>query len=221
MAERSTIAEVKAWEEVQQSISVSILEDQARTTIAGQPSWETTAGLGPMLRDVSRMYEAKGSSAVEINVVRLKIFVLRNATSKTMYRYRLLCMVMTGALECQSSQHTLLTITRPVDVGVPEAWDPTFGEFMNNSYHYHPKNLDHNSGNPIGISVCQLSARDDRRVTASGSYLTASPPNLTIMTDTVIAKIVFEGKKAIGVEAEGKQCICIFVSLSYTTREAD
>ena len=48
-----------------------------------------------------------------------------------------------------------LSIYRPIDVGVAETWDPGFGEFLRNSYHYHPRNLDHNSGNPIGISVCQ------------------------------------------------------------------
>ncbi|KAL8882936.1 MAG: hypothetical protein Q9198_000135 [Flavoplaca austrocitrina] len=43
------------------------------------------------------------------------------------------------------------------DVGVTEVWDPGFDEFIKNAYHSHPKNNNHNSGDPIGISVCQLS----------------------------------------------------------------
>ncbi len=91
-------------------------------------------------------------------------------------------------------------------MGVPEAWDPGFGEFLRNSYHYHPKNLDHNSGDPIGVSVCQLSAHNGKRVTASEAYLTSNPPNLTIVTETTITKVLIQAKKAVGVEANGKHC---------------
>lgn len=51
-----------------------------------------------------------------------------------------------------------LARSRLVDVGVPGAWDPGFGDFMRNSYHYHLQNLDYNSEDPIGVSVCQLSS---------------------------------------------------------------
>lgn len=40
---------------------------------------------------------------------------------------------------------------RPIDVGVAETWDPGFGEFMRNSYHYHPKILDHDSAVPLAL----------------------------------------------------------------------
>ena len=77
---------------------------------------------------------------------------------------------------------------------------------MRNAYHYHPKNLDHNSSNPIGVNVCQLSAHSGKRVTASDAYLASTPPNLTIVTETTITKILIRGKKAIGVEAHRKHC---------------
>ena len=89
-------------------------------------------------------------------------------------------------------------------MGLSEAWDPGFGEFMKNAYHYHLKNLDHNSGNPIGISVCQLSAHNGKRVTASVAYLTSNPPNLTIVTETTVTRVLIRGKKAVGVEAYEK-----------------
>ncbi|KAL8772284.1 MAG: hypothetical protein Q9209_002496 [Squamulea sp. 1 TL-2023] len=92
----------------------------------------------------------------------------------------------------------------PVDVGVTEVWDPGFGDFMKNAYHYHPKNNEHNSGDPIGISVCQLSACDARRGTAAGAYLATTPTNLSIKTQTTVSKLVYEGKKVVGVETDGK-----------------
>ena len=101
---------------------------------------------------------------------------------------------------------TILTRHSLVDVGVTEIWDPGFDEFMKNAYHYHPKNNNHNSGNPIGISVCQLSACGGHRVTASGAYLTSTPSNLTIMTDATVIKLVFKGKGVVGVEVNGKTC---------------
>ncbi|KAI4179969.1 MAG: hypothetical protein L6R41_007539, partial [Letrouitia leprolyta] len=92
----------------------------------------------------------------------------------------------------------------PVDVGVAEAWDPGFGDFMRKAYHYYPKNGDHNSGDPIGIGVCQLSTHNGNRVTASGAYLASTPPNLSIKTNTTVARLVFEGKRVIGVDIGGE-----------------
>ena len=99
-----------------------------------------------------------------------------------------------------------LTVLRPIDVCILDSWDPGFGDFMKNSYYYYPKNLDHNSGNPIGVSVCQSSANGRKRVTASGSYLKSGMPKLKIMTQVAVTKILFQGKKAVGVESDGSQC---------------
>jgi len=86
-------------------------------------------------------------------------------------------------------------------VGLTTAWDPTFGEFLEKTFQYYPKNLDHNSGNPLGIAVCQQGTHNGLRVTASGAFLNMRPPNLTVMTDTAITQSLFDGKKAIGVAA--------------------
>jgi len=91
---------------------------------------------------------------------------------------------------------------------------------MRNAYHYHPKNLDHNSGDPIGISVCQQGIHNGKRVTASGAYLASSPPNLTIMTEASITKILFQEKKAVGVEAEGKKSSSTFPAYGVAHRDS-
>ena len=92
---------------------------------------------------------------------------------------------------------------------------------MRNSYHYHPKNLDHNSGNPIGVSVCQLSALNGERVTASDAYLTSVPPSLTVLTKTIITKILIRGKKAVGVKSYGKHCRSIDSAFDTAQEKAD
>ncbi|KAI4179599.1 MAG: hypothetical protein LQ346_007161, partial [Caloplaca aetnensis] len=87
-----------------------------------------------------------------------------------------------------------------VDVGMPLTWDPTFGDFLDKTAVYHPRNYDHNSGNPLGIAVCQHSTHNGRRVTASGAFLSPLPENLHIMTNTAVRKVLFEGMRAVGVD---------------------
>ena len=125
-------------------------------------------------------------------------------------------MVKKGKTSSTLSQSTQLISARPVDVSVSEAWDPGFGDFMKSSYYYHPKNLDHNSGNPIGVGVCQFSSCNGKRVTASEAYLTSDLPNLTIITETTITKIIIQENKAVGVESYGKQCSSILTAFNAT-----
>ena len=95
-----------------------------------------------------------------------------------------------------ANQATLFSV---VDVGLTD-WEPEFGDFLNGVYQYYPKNLDINSGDPLGASVCQISARNGRRTTASGAYLSNVPPNLTIITDVTIEEILFDQSSAVGVK---------------------
>ena len=91
-----------------------------------------------------------------------------------------------------------------VDVGLA-AWEREFGTFLDGVHEYYPRNLDVNSGDPLGANVCQVSARDGHRTTASGAYLSDVPSNLTILTDVTIEKILFNEDNAIGVTTnEGK-----------------
>ncbi|KAL9012166.1 MAG: hypothetical protein Q9173_003047 [Seirophora scorigena] len=92
-----------------------------------------------------------------------------------------------------------------VDVGMTAKWDPTFGEFLDKTAEYYPRNYDHNAGDPIGIAVCQQTTHNGRRATASGAFLSQRPGNLHIMTDAAVTKVVFHGKKATAVEVNGKK----------------
>jgi choline dehydrogenase-like flavoprotein len=68
----------------------------------------------------------------------------------------------------------------------------------------HSINLDNNDGDPIGVSVAQFNVSKGVRVTSSTAFLSRSSraliPNLKVLTGTMCTKILFEGKKACGVE---------------------
>jgi choline dehydrogenase-like flavoprotein len=68
-----------------------------------------------------------------------------------------------------------------------------------------PLNPDHNSGNPLGMSVLINSSNNGRRSTAN-DLLTPKPDNLTIVTDSAVQRVLLEGTKAVGVESNGKHC---------------
>lgn len=63
-----------------------------------------------------------------------------------------------------------------------------------------PINRDVNSGNSIGMGMASVCIYRGQRVTAANAYLSHKHPNLTIVTDALVAKVFFEGKRAIGVK---------------------
>jgi choline dehydrogenase-like flavoprotein len=94
----------------------------------------------------------------------------------------------------------------PVKVECPPEWERTFDTVLDASYDYGmAANLDLNSGNEIGLGVCLPTAHESYRSTAATAYLTNKTSNLTIVTDSPVTKILFDGKTAVGVVAGGKQ----------------
>lgn len=94
----------------------------------------------------------------------------------------------------------------PLHVGFAAEWErdlpPLLDVFEQAGF---PLNPDHNSGNPIGMSVLINSAYKGVRSTA-GDLLASPPENLTIVTDAPVQRVILEGKKAVGVESNGKKC---------------
>ncbi|RDL31002.1 uncharacterized protein BP5553_09791 [Venustampulla echinocandica] len=61
-------------------------------------------------------------------------------------------------------------------------------------------NGDPNSGNPSGMGIAPSTFFNGARVTAFTAYLSSPPPNLTILTNNVVAKVLFDDtKRAVGV----------------------
>ncbi|MFD4432402.1 GMC family oxidoreductase, partial [Nocardia sp. NPDC058497] len=74
-----------------------------------------------------------------------------------------------------------------------------------------PKIDDYNGESQEGVAVFQQSAANGVRYSASKGYLHEDPlPNLTVLTETTVTKVVIEGSRATGVEIlvdGGKQVI--------------
>lgn len=96
----------------------------------------------------------------------------------------------------------------PIHVGFAREWErdlmPLLDIFEQAGF---PLNPDHNSGNPIGMSVLINSAHNGRRTTAA-DILVDAPDNLTILTDSAVQRLVIKDKKAVGVECNGTKCMC-------------
>jgi choline dehydrogenase-like flavoprotein len=61
-------------------------------------------------------------------------------------------------------------------------------------------NRDVNSGDPIGMGMGTVCIYKGQRLTASSAYLSSPLPNLTVVPNSSVARILFKGKTAVGVE---------------------
>jgi choline dehydrogenase-like flavoprotein len=68
-----------------------------------------------------------------------------------------------------------------------------------------PTNPDHNSGNPIGMSVLINSAQSGLRSTAK-DLITPYPRNLTVRTNARVQRLYLDGKKVVGVVCSDTTC---------------
>src|SRR5262245_64753810 len=68
----------------------------------------------------------------------------------------------------------------------------------------HPRNPDFNGERIDGVGIVQLNVRKGWRCSTAAGYLkpNLSRKNLELMTSTQVRKILFEGRRAIGVEVE-------------------
>ncbi|KAG7143422.1 Versicolorin B synthase like protein [Verticillium longisporum] len=91
----------------------------------------------------------------------------------------------------------------PLHVGYAAEWErdltPLLDVFEDAGY---PLNTDHNSGNPLGASVVINSSHAGRR-TIAHDMLTPSLENLDVLTGRPVQRLILDGTKAIGVEANG------------------
>ena len=88
----------------------------------------------------------------------------------------------------------------PINVGFPSVWEKSSIDLIDIVLEAgFPPNPDHNSGNPIGMAVGVNSAHKGLRSTAADALIGA-PDNLTVMINTEVARVSFDGKRAVGVE---------------------
>lgn len=88
-----------------------------------------------------------------------------------------------------------------IDLTFGESWIPDVGDiFKAVEESGLPTNKDVNSGDPIGMGMSNVCIYEGKRITSASSYLADRPGNLTILTDSGVASILFEGKRAVGVQ---------------------
>jgi choline dehydrogenase len=70
----------------------------------------------------------------------------------------------------------------------------------------HPRNSDFNGERIDGVGIVQLNVRNGWRCSTAAGYLkpNLARKNLKLMTQTLVRRILFEGRRAIGVEVEEK-----------------
>jgi choline dehydrogenase-like flavoprotein len=96
----------------------------------------------------------------------------------------------------------------PIHVGYSREWEkdliPLLGIFEQAEF---PLNKDHNSGNPIGMSVMVNSAHRGIRTTAADALILHAD-NLTIRSQSIVQRLIIERKKVRRVECDGNMCMC-------------
>lgn len=67
-----------------------------------------------------------------------------------------------------------------------------------------PYNPDYNGAEQRGVGPCQLTIGDARRCSSAVAFLHPAEkrPNLTVMTDALVTRVILEGDRAVGVEFE-------------------
>lgn len=82
-----------------------------------------------------------------------------------------------------------------------EEWLPDVGDIFTAAEQVgHRVNHDVNNGDPIGMGMGSVCISKDFRATSSSAYLSRPPPNLKIVVNAPIARVLFQEKRAIGVE---------------------
>ncbi|CZR52831.1 related to alcohol oxidase [Phialocephala subalpina] len=90
-------------------------------------------------------------------------------------------------------------------VGYGTEWQPLIEYCMQASQEAgHSVNLDNNDGSPIGLSIAQFNVDNGARVTSASAFLNSDArsklKNLIVVTQTIASKIIFDGKRATGVQ---------------------
>ncbi|KAL7916227.1 GMC oxidoreductase [Trichoderma velutinum] len=91
----------------------------------------------------------------------------------------------------------------PVHVSLPSTWSPGLELLFSAAKEYGLPMLRDLSSGDLGLGTLSMTSYNGLRVTADSAYLSDVPPNLTIKTESPVARILFDGKKAIGVELIG------------------
>lgn len=95
----------------------------------------------------------------------------------------------------------------PLQVGYAAEWEEDIPQLLDTFEKAgFALNPDHNSGNPLGMSVMINSASKGLRST-SKDLLVPKQDNLTILTSSPVQRLLLEGDRVLGVESSGRKCM--------------
>ena len=95
----------------------------------------------------------------------------------------------------------------PVDLSYQEAWLPTTRSVFHAAAEVgFAVNPDVNRGDPMGMGIGPCCIYNGTRVTSASAYLSQAPDNLAIECDSLVSRIRFEAKRAVGVETIAGRC---------------
>ncbi|KAJ5499447.1 Glucose-methanol-choline oxidoreductase [Penicillium expansum] len=109
-----------------------------------------------------------------------------------------------GWKEMQTRFKNLETFDGSVTLSKNQKYANSVASDHGNSAAGHKLNLDHNSGNPLGMAATINSAYKGKRTTAA-DLLSSAPENLVVVTDSPVQRILMQGKKAVGIETQSNQ----------------
>ncbi|EHK45629.1 hypothetical protein TRIATDRAFT_40254 [Trichoderma atroviride IMI 206040] len=94
----------------------------------------------------------------------------------------------------------------PIEVSIGPLIEPEAKHILETAAELgYPINLDQNDGNPIGFGLSLNSNKKGFRTTSDSAFLNKSLPNLQIYRDSFVTKIIFDRKRAIGVQCNGSE----------------
>jgi choline dehydrogenase-like flavoprotein len=113
---------------------------------------------------------------------------------------------MSKYLGAQSEEHST---SGNVDLTYGDTWIPDIEDiFVAAEQSGHHINRDVNNGDPIGMGMGSVCIAKGIRATSASAYLSKPPSNLKILPNVPVARIVFDGKRAIGVQTvEGRKLL--------------
>lgn len=90
----------------------------------------------------------------------------------------------------------------PIGVGYGAEWMPLIDTYLEAANDALKCGIvpDYNDGNVVGASVAQFNIAGGERITSPDAFLRCVPESLTLWTEAEVHRILFEGRKAIGVE---------------------
>ncbi|REL34756.1 GMC family oxidoreductase [Thalassotalea euphylliae] len=99
-------------------------------------------------------------------------------------------------------------IDGPLNVAESRCKLPVFDKFISSAANAgYPVNNDFNGASQEGVGYYQVTQKDGERCSAAKAFLTPNldRPNLTVLTEAMVEKVLFEEKIAVGVRIKHKQ----------------